>query len=192
MFSATAANVVPASTLPRFWWVSDWFCAIQFAQDWAYPLSALLAQSPPMPAVPRSVFMASMTALPPPSHAGAGAGGGGATVTGVGSGAGAGGAVVGGVVVGVVVDVVVVLVVEVVVDVDVVDRRSVVATLRSAESTDEASSRPSNTSAEAEIATTAAATSAPMITRRVPNRPTEVGSAPSAARLRAGGADQAR
>src|SRR5882724_3016193 len=81
MFSATEEKVVPASTLPRFWWVSDWFCAIQFAQDCAYPLRAPLAQSPPRPAVPRSVFMASITALPPPSHTGGGGGGGGATWT---------------------------------------------------------------------------------------------------------------
>src|SRR4051794_29962335 len=107
MFSATEEKVVPASTLPRSWWVSDWFCAIQFAHDCAYPASALLPQGPPRPAVPRSTFMASITPLPPPSHTGAGAGGGGTTTTGVGSGVGAGGAVVGGVVVGAVVDVVV-------------------------------------------------------------------------------------
>src|SRR4029078_5945731 len=106
MFSATALKEVPPSTPPRSWWVSDWFAAIQLAQDWAKPFSAALAQSWPSPALDRSPFMALITLLPPPSHTGAGAGGGGTTGSGagasVGGGGGGGGAVV--VVVVVVVD----------------------------------------------------------------------------------------
>src|SRR3954452_7290496 len=110
MFSATLANVVPLSTAPRSWWVSDWFCAIQLAHDWAYPFSCAFPQSWPRPADDRSPFMALITLLPPPSHAATGAGGGGTTSTGVGAavGGGAGGAVV--VVVLVVVEVVLLVV----------------------------------------------------------------------------------
>src|SRR5690242_2701447 len=140
MFSATVENEVPASTPPRSWCVSDWCCAIQLAHACATPPSWALPQSGAKPAAPRSRFIASRTALPPPSHTGGGAGGGGTTSTGVGAavgGAGAGvgggvGAVVAGVVVGaaVVVVVVVVEVVDVVLVGDVVDdepsRRSAV------------------------------------------------------------------
>src|SRR5215207_8714263 len=111
MFSATALKEVPPSRTPRSWWVSDWFCAIQFAHDCANAFSAALAHSWPRPAEDRSPFMALITLLLPPSHTGAGAGAGGTTCTGVGGSVGGGGGGGGAVVVVVVVEVEVVVLV---------------------------------------------------------------------------------
>jgi hypothetical protein len=130
--------------------------------------------------------MASITALPAPSHAdGAGGGGvtGASTGASVGGGAGAGGAVV---VTGTVVDVVEVVVLDVEVVVDRAWRAAVVADVCRAEP--ESSLRPWKTSADAETTATATTIRAPITQPRVPNRPTPRGSTPAGAGLRLEGA----
>lgn len=114
--------------------------------------------------------MASITLLPPPSHAGAGAGGGGTTSTGAGAsvGGGGGGAVV--VVVLVVVDVVV-LVVDVVVDEAATRLRAALVEV-SRSPLLAPSSRPWKTIADADTTTMAATMHAPITHARVLNRPT--------------------
>ena len=77
----------------------------------------------------------------------------------------------------VVVDVVVVLVVDVV---DAAARRSAVVVVAAGLVP---SSRPWNTSADADAMTTQVTTSAPITHPRVPNRPTQCGSAPARASL---------
>src|ERR1700738_3206748 len=94
-FSPITENGVPLITAPRSWWVSDAFCAIQFAQFWAIPWSCPLPQSAPSPLAPRSPFIASITPLPEPSQKET-AGAGGGVNTGCGAGAGAGASGTGG------------------------------------------------------------------------------------------------